>query len=233
VLLGPPPDWRKVGSVSSTALAVRQTRIFAPPRPPYDDGDPRSHSWSDTLLGRVVAELAQDPALGWFWFSRYSDAPGGDDGDCDVSQLPDSYLWRVRGVGVQHRSVRFRYALLLDEVARFETAAGPAIAEAGAHITDFRDYAWVDDLASPRFLGDGATDTTPARRAELMVQFLHATARLALDCLDGPDADGRYRPEGNSMMGSSLRTPLHLFWNATLVPVVVPVDGQLVRLASL
>lgn len=217
--------------MSSAALAVRQTRIFAPPQPPYDDGDPRSSSWSDTLLGGVVAGLARDPALSWFWFSRYWDAPGNDDGDCDISQLPDSYLWHVPGVGVQHRSVRFRYALPADAVGRFENGAGTAISEAGAFITDFRDYRWVADLASSRFLGDGATDTTPEGRAEIMTQFLHATARLVLDCLSGPDVEGRYRPEENMVAGSSFRTPLHLFANTTQVPVAVEVCGKIVRLS--
>ena len=210
-------------------FAVRQTRIFAPPRPPYDIGDARATAWSDTLLGAVVAPLACDASVAWFWFSRYADAPGGDDGDCDVSRLPDDYRWDVPGVGPQHRSVRFRYALPASEVERFEADAGRAISAAGALTTDFRPYPWADDLGSVRFVGEDA-GTAPEQRAELIATFLHATARLVLDCLVGPDGEGRYRPEANHAAGSSFRTPLHLFANASLVPVMVDFNGETIRI---
>jgi hypothetical protein len=190
---------------------MRQTRIFVPPAAPYDE-----EHWAETLLGRVVAKLVEDPALEWWWFSRYVLPPGQDTHDCDFARLPRSVLWP----GDVHRSLRLRYAIQAAERARFEEAAQKAIDGAGAVVTDFRDYSLGDDLGSPRFLGADAAGTSPDQRAARVVDFLHATSKLAVDCLVGPDERGRFRFESEAVEGGSpFRVPLHLFWNMTLVPV--------------
>ena len=190
---------------------MRQTRIFVPPAAPYDEGH-----WAETLLGRVIAGLVEDPAVERWWFSRYVQPPGQDTHDCDFASLPRSVFWP----GDVHRSLRFRYAVPADRRNRFEDTARRLVAGAGAVVTDFRDYSPVEDLGSRRFLAADAADTSPERRAALVLSFLQATSALAIDCLVGPDGEGRFRFESEGVeRGSPFRVPLHLFWNMTLVPV--------------
>ena len=204
--------------MSADGLSVRQTRIFVPPAAPYDE-----EHWAETLLGRVVAELGRDSMLEWWWFSRYVLPEDGDTGDCDFALLPRSIFWP----GGKHRSLRFRYAIQARDRARFEESAGRAVDDAGAFVTDFRDYDLVGDLGSRRFLGADAGETSPDRRASIVVAFLQATSQLAIDCLVGPDEHGRFRFESDEVEGGSpFRVPLHLFWNKTLVPVQLTVAGE-------
>jgi len=204
--------------MAADGVIVRQTRIFVPPATPYDEDH-----WAETLLGRVIADRARDPLLEWWWFSRYVLPKDGDTGDCDFALLPRSAFWR-RGM---HRSLRFRYAIQARDRARFEEATRRAIDDAGAFVTDFRDYDLVGDLGSRRFLGADAGETSPERRAAVVVAFLQATSQLVIDCLVGPDELGRFRFESEGVEGGSpFRVPLHLFWNMTLVPVQVTVAGE-------
>lgn len=204
--------------MAADVVTVRQTRIFVPPAAPYDEDH-----WAETLLGSVVARLAEDPVLEWWWFSRYVLPADADTGDCDFALLPRSIFWR----GGMHRSLRFRYAIRARDREAFEEAARRTIDDAGALVTDFRDYDLVGDLGSRRFLGADAGETSPERRAAAVVGFLQATSRLAIDCLVGPDEHGRFRFESEGVEGGSpFRVPLHLFWNMTLVPVRVTVAGE-------
>jgi hypothetical protein len=199
---------------------VRQTRIFVPPAAPYDEDQ-----WAETLLGRVCAELVADPALEWWWFSRYVQRPDEDTADCDFERLPRSIFWP----GDVHCSLRFRYAIAEGSRADFEQKARTLVGHCGAVVTDFRSYDVVEDLGSRRFLGADARKTSPAQRAARVVEFLTAASKLAVDCLVGPDELGRFRFEAEGVEGGSpFRVPLHLFWNMTLVPVRI--DGQEVPL---
>jgi hypothetical protein len=192
---------------------TRQTRIFVPPVAPYDEAH-----WAETLLGRAVVKLVADPALEWWWFSRYVQRSDQDTADCDFARLPPSIFWP----GDVHRSLRIRYSIPDDERSQFEAAVEAAVDDAGAFVTDVRDYGLVDDLGSRRFLGVDAAETSPEQRAALVADFLHATSQLAVDCLVGPDGLGRFRFESEEVEGSSpFRVPLHLFWNMTQVPVEV------------
>jgi hypothetical protein len=206
--------------MAAEGATVRQTRIFVPPAAPYDEDH-----WAETLLGRVVVKLAGDPALEWWWFSRYVQRSDEDTADCDFASLPASIFWP----DALHRSLRLRYAIAADDQALFEAAAQTAVNDAGAFVTDFRDYAVVADLGSRRFLGGDASEVPPEQRAAHVVAFLHATSVLAVDCLVGPDVLGRFRFESEEVEGGSpFRVPLHLFWNMTQVPVEVA--GDQVRL---
>jgi hypothetical protein len=194
-------------------VSVRQTRIFVPPAAPYDEDQ-----WAETLLGRVVVRMAKDPALEWWWFSRYVQRSNEDTADCDFALLPRAIFWP----GEVHRSLRVRYAIAADERARFEAAARTAVTDAGAVVTDFRDYDVLGDLGSRRFLAADAGESSRERRAAVVVGFLQATSQLAVDCLVGPDEHGRFRFESDAVEGGSpFRVPLHLFWNMTQVPVEV------------
>jgi hypothetical protein len=51
-------------------MSIRQTRIFVPPTPPYND-----QNWVETLAGSVIKPLVTENhcIMDWFWFSRYCD----------------------------------------------------------------------------------------------------------------------------------------------------------------
>jgi hypothetical protein len=196
-----------------TELCVRQTRIFVPPRHPFDGCE-----WAETLLGSVVTPLVRDHPPEWFWFSRYVQPPEGDVGDCVISEIPDAFAFED-----QHsRSLRLRYALRSTDREAFETRGRSLIEAAGARISDFRDYPWVADLGGDRFLGaEGRTDERRQKRADAVVAYLTAVSRLTLEYVLGPDQNMRYRLEvgdsNHNPHGSSFESLHHLFCNITNV----------------
>lgn len=201
-------------------LSIRQTRIFVPP-----DGVFEGDSRVEAVLGTVVSPLiAAHAKLEWFWFSRYvSDRT--DSGDCEIAEIP-----AVFANDGPYRSVRLRYAVSVDERDAFEQRARGLIDDVGAKVSDFRDYPWVDDLGGDRFVGGDRSPERREFRANLVVRYLDALARLTLDCISGPDADGRYTFERNdneqNPHGSSFESMHHLFCNMTDVPTFVLVLGN-------
>jgi hypothetical protein len=203
-------------------MIVRQTRIFVPNTPPFD-GD----TWTESILGNVIAPLAREhPSLQWFWFSRYVQ-PRADSGDCDISEIPEKFA-----IDELFRSVRFRYAIPEEEGGGFEHRARELIDASGARISDFRRYDWVADLGGDRFVGQERSDSRRENRAELVANCLSTVCRLTLDCLRGPDQDGRYRFEENDSdqnpHGSTFESLHHLFCNITNVPTSVLVIAGVV-----
>ena len=203
-------------------MIVRQTRIFVPNTSPFD-GD----IWTESVLGNVIAPLAREhPSLQWFWFSRYVQ-PRADSGDCDISEIPETFA-----VDELFRSVRFRFAIPEQERGRFEDRARELIDASGARISDFRRYDWVADLGGDRLVGQDRSDSRRESRAELVANCLSTICRLTLDCLRGPDHDGRYRFEENDSdqnpHGSTFESLHHLFCNITNVPTSVLVIADLV-----
>jgi len=199
------------------ASSIRQTRIFVPANAPFED-----ETWIEGLLGHVVAPLVESaPTLTCFWFSRYVLPPGIDDGDCDISQIPEPFFF----AGNTSRSLRLRYAIPESDCQAFEDRAQALIAASGCNISDFRPYPWIADLGGPRFLGEDRDDARCATRADLMANFLCALSRLVVNSLRGPDEDGRYRLEtadpGQNRHGSSFEAIHHLFCNITDVPTSV------------
>ncbi len=199
-------------------LSIRQTRIFVPPEPPFED-----ERWVEGLLGRVIAPLVQgEPCPEWFWFSRYVQPPDGNDlGDCDISQIPEAFAFE----GNTSRSLRLRYAVSAADREVFERKAQGLIAASGCKISDCREYLWIADLGGPRFLGEDRRAARCRTRADLMAKSLWALCQLMLDSLQGPNEDGRYRLETgdpkHNPHGSSFESIHHLFCNITDVPTVV------------
>jgi hypothetical protein len=88
-------------------------------------------------------------------------------------------------------------------------------------------YDYVGDLGHgerERFMGSDARDKDPKKRADLVYDFLTASARLYLGCL-AKDADGHWRLEKDAHSGMNRDTPMqafhHLFCNMTNVPTYV------------
>jgi hypothetical protein len=203
-------------------MNYRQTRIFVPPLVPFDKS-----FWVETLLGHVVKPLVEKRGgLEWFWFSRYG-APRSDSGDCDITQIPESFAWDD---GL-YRSLRFRYCLSDNSQSSFEADAGGRITIVGCKISDFRDFPHLDDLANRRFLGGDFTEARRQERAELLARFLCATGCLMLHALTGPDAQGSFQLETNQDQhqnphGNTFESIHHLFCNITDVPLRVLVSQQ-------
>ena len=203
-------------------MAVRQTRVFVRSDEPQGD-------WAETLIGRVFRPLTKEfaDALGWFWFSRYADH-ADDSGDCDVSLIPDDYKRPLDPGGIPfHRSMRFRFKVTDGPWEAFEQRAAELIDEGGYRVSDFRDYDFVRDTGSNRFLG--VENRQPGRaeqRGILATTFYWITSKLVIDALVGPDAQGRFRMERNDDLaqnprGSTFQSLLHLYCNITNVPTDV------------
>jgi len=204
-------------------MAIRQTRIFVLSKEPLEN-------WAETILGKVICPLTNDfmDSLEWFWFSRYVNEIGKDESNCKMEGIPDEYKQALRpdGPGI-HRSLRFRYNIKDNQRESFEKRAEGLINHHSYAISDFRDYNFVADTGSTRFLGvEKRFAGRNAHRALLATQFYMATSRLVLDALVGPDNQGRFKFETaddlvNNPQKSTFQSFLHLFCNITNVPTYV------------
>jgi hypothetical protein len=198
----------------------RQTRIFTPQTAPFD-----SEFWAETVLGNIIEPAVTDAdGLDWFWFSRYKCPPGVDSGDCDITKIPPNFQ---RPDGNFH-SLRFRYSIQIDHQEAFESKIQNLLNARSCHISDFRNYDFLDDLGGERHTGGERTPERQQRRADLVAQFYNATADLVMDALVGPDEEGRFSIEKNdnsqNPLGSSFESLHHLFCNITNVPLRVLVS---------
>lgn len=185
-------------------MPVRQTRIFVPAGPPFNEGD-----WVSTVVGHVVRPVASFAGLGWFHFNRYLQ-PRTDSGDCSIEEIPCEFgadlkngQWESSGELGVFRSIRFRYRIEDAEQALFESRIRELVDARGCAISDFREFKHVEDYGGSRFVDVTRAALRP-ERAELMGQFLCAATRLFLHGLVGPDGDGRFRQETNGT-----RTRIH------------------------
>lgn len=208
-------------------MSTRQTRIFIPNALPFDNGE----FWVETLVGNIITPLVEpNPALQWFWFSRYAGTRIQDSGDCDMNAIPEVF---AVGPSRIYRSLRFRYSVADGERDAFESQCRGLIDSAECCISDFRDYDLIGDLACARFLGGTNTPLRREARAELLAQFLCATCRLFMHTLEGPDANKRYRTElnserGNNPHGSTFESVHHLFCNIVEPPLHILVAESVI-----
>lgn len=197
-----------------TEMRARQIRIFVPPN--LDET-----CWVDTVVGCVIRPVVTSLEPHWFWFSRYEENKNDSGGDCDIRAIPEAFA--RDGF---YRSVRFRFCVAEAVVEEFEKAALKLIDDAGWKVSGFLDYPYVDDLAADRFFGEPRNPARKKERAELMVRFLDASARLFFSALTGPDERGLYRLEHNDCYGSSFAATRHLFCNMTNAPTPVHLDSE-------
>jgi len=200
-------------------MAIQQTRVFVRTDESHND-------WAETLIGKVFRPLTNEFAdvLVWFWFSRYVE-PARESGDCNIVEIPDEYKQPLQSGGEQlHRSMRFRFNIADDQQAEFERRASELIEQGGYCISDFRDYDYVEDTGSNRFLGiENRQSGRAEQRALLTTNLYWAISRLAIDALVGPDEHGRFKMERNDDLvqnprGSTFQSLHHLFCNITNVP---------------
>lgn len=206
-----------------------QTRIFVPQAGRYEVS-----AWYPTLLGRVVGPLlAEAHCLNWFWFTQYVQPrePGADWGDCCARMIPDSFRWDDGNF----RSLRLRFQGAAAAVAALEADGQLLLQDNGCMNTDWRPYSLVGDLGGRRFGGDAHGRGNELIRARLLVSFLHASARLVLDTLVGPDANGQYAFEANSSAlnpwGTAWQSIHHLVCNVSNLaerPAEIKLAGRVV-----
>jgi len=210
-------------------MLVRQTRVFVRSDEPAND-------WWQTLIGKVFRPLTGEfrDYLEWFWFSRYACEEQVDSGDCDISAIPNEYKQPLQPGGSRfHRSMRFRFNIADQaQFASFARRANELISQGGYCISDFREYDFVADTGSNRFLGveNREPETRRHQRAALTTEFYQSTSKLVLDTLVGPDENGRFRLERNddpqNPRESTFQSLLHLFCNITDVPTDVLVYSK-------
>jgi len=201
---------------------IRQVRIFAPPHGLYDQ-----ERWAETVIGRIVAPCVQqfEGSLDWYWFTRYVSGADEAAGDCDLAAIPANFMHRETGY---YQSMRFRYAVQDEARADFEERCRALIGDAGCAISGFLDYPILDDLGGARHVEQPRTQQRRERRAQLVAEHYCSIAKLILDALKGPDADGRYHlPHHEPFTGE---TPFqafhHIYCNATDVPLFVRLIQQ-------
>ncbi len=204
-------------------MAIRQTRIFVPSLPPFDN-----FSWVETLIGSVIAPFV--PQTEWFWFSRYI-APKTDGGDCNIELIPEEFgiTQNPNENGTKlFKSLRFRYQVNDDQLENFESHLREAIVNHNCAISDFRDYSHLDDLGGDRFIGGERTEQRRLERANLMVKYLCDVSQIFIHCLQGPDESGRFQLESSNSdqnpHGSIFESVHHLFCNVTNVPLRILVS---------
>ena len=145
----------------------------------------------ETFVGENVLPIAD--ALHWFWFSRY-----GKVGDWEIK-----FRFATNGYNAIEQHINH-------------------LTSSFAHGSDgCSDYDYVDDLGGNRFLGEDAPDQNRSTRAELVYDFLTATARLFLaSIVRRPDGRWHHERETKSTLNrqTSLESVHHLFCNLTGVP---------------
>lgn len=163
----------------------------------------RQESWFQSFVGGVILPISELPELGRFWFTRYGAVGKG------------------------------KHALFRFETGDIDTAMTEIRAAAralGFAASEHEKYVPASDIGKgegSRFLGTNAKHQDPARRGDLALTFLYASARLMLDCLVGPDSDGYFALESETVSGFSRESSLeqfhHLFCNMTCVPTFLAV----------
>jgi hypothetical protein len=149
-------------------------------------------NWFETFVGQFVKPLLATGLVDQFWFTRYG-----------TTQL---------------REIRLR--LTTNDFAALQPTIQGGIQQ--FHLTD------VNDEPNPTIIGTfmGARVHSPDSpnpsadaRGQLLLDLNHAIAALFVDCLVGPDGEGRFRQEQNADLnnphGSIFETVHHLLCNTT------------------
>ena len=168
---------------------------------PFDN----QNNWFQSFVGAIILPVTGQNRLGRFWFTRYG------------------------GVGKGKTALfRFETEVIGVVFAQIEILIKPF----GITVVRPIDYDVGGDIGrgeNSRFMGTNAKHNDHARRGDLALTFLHASACLMLDCLVGPNPDGYFDLESETVSGFSIESSLeqfhHLFCNMTCVPTYVVV-GQ-------
>jgi hypothetical protein len=202
-------------------MAIRQTRIYAPATPPYDN-----HLWAETMMERIIKPLTTGQVgLTWYWFTRYASVQP-EFADSDGSGLPSGFFGNQLC-----RSLRFRCEVDDGLVSAFEASGSQLIAQEGCWNADWREYG-IGELCSNRFIGEDRSDARRDERLALVKAYVGSVSRMVLHAVVPADNQGRFRFEQNddplNAHGSAFFSLHHLFCNPTdvLLTALVVSNGN-------
>lgn len=173
--------------------------VDVPDSPPFDNKD----NWFESYVGQIIEPVVRSQPINRFWFTRYG------------------------AVGHGKRTL-FRFET--SDVTAALKALRIELSSHGLTIKHEQIYDVAADIGrgeQSRFLGTNSRHQSSKQRGDIVFSFLHATACLMIDCLVGPDAEGRYSLESETQSGFSRETVLeqfhHLFCNMTCVPTFIAI----------
>lgn len=176
-------------------MPVKSLTVIVPSVPPCDQPD----TWFESFLGNEILPIVEACPLKRFWFTRYRDARGP--------------------------FIKFRFEA--DDLACVEPKIQDLLARFKPTDDGYGDYDYAGDIGEgeqSRFLGKNTRNPNKQRRGDIAFDMLHGAARLTLDCLSGPDANGYFRLEERTD-GFSLQVTMeqfhHLFCSVTGPPTCV------------
>jgi hypothetical protein len=157
-------------------------------------------NWFETFVGKFVKPLLNTRLVAQYWFTRYGDS--------------------------SRREIRLR--VTTPDYATLEEKIQTQIEDFG--FTDLKDetnQTVFESFTGNRILSPDAPNPSETDRAQLLLNLNHAIAVLFVECLVGPDAEGRFRQERNTHPrnphGSIFETVHHLLCDTTdVVTEVVP-----------
>lgn len=175
-------------------MASKSVSLSIPDDPPYD----RQENWYESFVGRDLAPVIDSGRFRRYWFTRY-------------------------GAIGQRKHILFRFDA--NDLEAAEESLSPLRAKFRLGPGGYTDYDIAGDIGrgeKSRFLGNNGRHQDAARRGDIAFDFLHASARLFIDCLTGPDDEGYWCLEPEKTSGFSVATSLeqfhHLFCNLSNVP---------------
>lgn len=178
-------------------MPVKSLDLIIPDTAPFD----KHENWFESFVGRHIRPVVASSTLKRFWFSRYGQVGAG-------------------------KSIRFRFEF--DDLSLVQSEIDQLLKIFPVGNSGYADYDYASDIGEgegSRFLGVNGRHQDKGLRGELAFDFLHASARLFLDCLAGPDSAGYFKKEPETSSGFSVETSLeqfhHLFCNMTAVPTFV------------
>ncbi len=201
-------------------MAIRQTRIYAPAKAPYD-----SQLWAETMMARILKPLViSNEKLKWVWLTRYASTEP-EFADSDGANVPTGYFHNN-----PCRSIRFRFEIDDSDLADFEREGNELIQQEGCWNADWREYG-IGELCSNRFIGEDRSQDRRDERLMIVKQVVESVSRLMLHALVPADQEGRFRVENNddaeNPHNSAFFSLHHLFCNTTevLLTAIVSNDG--------
>lgn len=186
-------------SGKGSRMPVKSLSLTIPDSPPYD----QAGSWFESFAGNELLPLVEENQFARFWFTRYG--------------------------GVGHgKHILFRFEV--DDLASVESQITDLRSKFPAGPDGYKDYDYSGDIGRgerSRFLGRNSRHQDSARRGGIAFDFLHAAARLFLDCLTGPDSGGYFQLEPETTSSFSVATSMeqfhHLFCNLSGVPTFIAI----------
>lgn len=183
----------------------RQVRVFT--------RDVNRPDWYPQFLGTVVKPFFQKNPKTVFFISRYiCRLKEDDDGDTDISKLPQDFLFLDAEKKYRHFSVRIRFRPGSDE----EKILATAIKEMPQFwFWEFLDYGMPGGLAEKRFATD-QNQHPQERRGQLMAELLCANSRLILDSLVSDNGQWKFESndhELNQPFGLAAKSTMHMIVN--------------------